>query len=200
MFNKSLLTKTKLMKKLYLPITVIICTAFITVSANELNTNNELFNKTDVVSVTTKSSMQPTAYGNYFSLGTGFGRSYGGFGFRAQFRRGDSFAFGPHLGMGYTPNTIGFPLFMNIGMKIFFFNPIYLDLQFGVFGENSAWITSTIYDEWPAWGPTLMTGADINIGKMFGINFAGGISLDMGGMDIFFPAFDIGFFIRFQKD
>ncbi|MCD4832653.1 MAG: hypothetical protein K8R31_02580 [Bacteroidales bacterium] len=136
-----------------------------------------------------------TYYEKHFSLGAGFGRSYGGIGVRAQWRLGEDFAFAPHLGLGYTPNNIGFPIFLNAGLKMYFYKPVYIDLQFGVFGENSQYIDDYI-DEWPAWGPSFLAGADINLGEMFGINFGGGISLDIGGTEIF-PAFDLGFFIRF---
>jgi hypothetical protein len=138
-------------------------------------------------------------YNRYFSIGSGYGRSFGGFGVRVQWRGSGNFAFGPHIGLGYTPNSIGFPIFVNAGCKMFFYKPFYADIQFGVFGENSEYIDSWsggYTDEWPAWGPSILGGMDLNISEMFGINAAGGISLDIGGTEIF-PAFDIGFFIRF---
>ena len=158
--------------------------------------------------------------GNYFMLGIGTGPSYGGVGIRSQFRFGGTTGFGIHAGIGTSPGagpweeTAPFgggdpeSIHASAGIKFFPYKGIYINTQFGLFGKN--YYYDYYYDyygngefvgtEYVIYGPSLLTGVDMEWGDKigFGFNAAIGVSFLIGGWNNeFVPVADLGFIIRF---
>ncbi len=137
--------------------------------------------------------------GKYVMLALGLGNSYGGMGFRFQFRTGANFGFGLHAGVGYDPGSES--VRASGGLKIFPYRGFYLNGQFGLLGRES------YYDNWwggnidrNLYGPSFLVGGDWNWGRRvgFGFNAALGLSMALNARyDDILPAFDLGFVIRF---
>jgi len=138
--------------------------------------------------------------GNYFSIATGYGNSYGGLGFRLQYVTPGNVRVGIHGGAGYFPSMGGWLLFSG-GVQIYFWDEMYVDAQFGAFGayENAYWSDyDSHYDSGRLWGPSLLIGYDWFVTDHFGFNLATGASLDVGdyGGGVTW-AIDGGFVFRF---
>jgi len=165
---------------------------------------------------------QSTEYrGKYFLLGAGYGNSYGGIGVKFAGRFGSQLGFGFHAGLGYFPfittdsqgeldNTGEGAILFSAGAQLFFYKWLYVDLQFGSFGQEWSY-TSTYYYSGSysyydytsnletLYGPSLLVGGDFIFGKRFGFNAATGFSVninDNASTEIVF-ALDIGFIVAF---
>ncbi len=148
--------------------------------------------------------------GNQFTIGTGYGNSYGGAGMRVQMRVGGNVGFGFHAGVGYFPDA---PVLASAGIKFFVFRNLYINAQYGLTGWEHTWSS---YDYWDSsggsysydydegqllHGPSLLTGGDWTWGSKigFGFNAAIGVTYNVNtktGSD-FVPALDLGFLVRF---
>ena len=139
--------------------------------------------------------------GNYFSIGTGYGNSYGGIGVRVQGRFGGNQGFGVHGGVGYFP---GAPVLGAAGLKFFPYKDIYINAQFGFSGvESGYYYWDDYYNDYYSrvlFGPALMTGVDMTWGRKVGFGFNAGIGasyfINARYQEIWL-ATDLGFIIRF---
>ncbi len=131
---------------------------------------------------------------NYFSLGTGYGNSYGGFGVRAQWRMGGIQGFGIHAGVGYFPDA---PILASFGLKFFPYKDLYINTQFGLTGYESFYYSQKrllygtsflIGSDW-TWGGKIGYGFNAGFGITYNINTRYSKAIKM--------ALDLGFLIRF---
>ncbi len=136
--------------------------------------------------------------GNYFMVGTGFGPSYGGFGFKGQFRFAltKTQGIGVHAGVGAFPFA---PILGNVGVKYFPYKDLYINAQFGLNGIE-LYETYDFLAGKTLYGPSLLIGGDWTWGKKVGvgINAAIGASYYINAESFFhfFPTMDLGFIVR----
>jgi len=153
--------------------------------------------------------------GNYFMLGNGLGVSYGGVGLRAQVRFGGNVGFGMHAGVGYYPfygnwgdiTGVGYEgVHASAGFKFFPFRGIYIDTQFAYYGSGEEYYYwydeygyDSYWDNYTAYGPSLMTGIDQVWGKKIGIGFniGAGVTYMIEPFGEFYFVSDIGLIVRF---
>ena len=149
----------------------------------------------------------------YFSMGFGFGPSYGGIGFRSQARLGGITGVGFHLGGGWnflygsadTTKQVSLDDAFSVlaGVKFFPYRGWYMDVQFGQFGK----IATVSYEENKMiihridhpYGFVFTLGGDWFWGRHFGLNLGFGTALDLTAPESSntFPVFDMGFIIKF---
>ncbi|MBN1187435.1 MAG: hypothetical protein JXB49_34485 [Bacteroidales bacterium] len=138
--------------------------------------------------------------GNYFSVAVGAGNSYGGLGLSLQYLMPGNMRLGIHGGAGYFPLE-GENYFFNGGIKLYFWDYIYSDLQFGRFGIYSKSYFDPyigyITDYSIMYGPSLLIGYDWYFSDHFGLNVAGGASYDINVYKNITYALDLGFIVRF---
>jgi hypothetical protein len=140
--------------------------------------------------------------GNYFMIGSGYGTSYGGAGFRAQLRLGGKVGFGLHAGVGVSPEA---PVLASAGLKFFPYKGMYFDAQFGLTGVNPYYDeSSSAYDEKSHlyYGPSFLLGVDQVWGRKVGFGFNAGLGVTLNAnadedVDIIKLAIDLGFIVRF---
>ena len=147
--------------------------------------------------------------GNHFTIGTGYGNSYGGAGLRFQWRTGGNVGFGIHAGVGYFPNA---PVLASGGLKFFPYKGIYINAQFGLTGWEEYYEYYHYwngqyeefyynYDSHILFGPSFLTGVDWTWGDKVGFGFNAGVGFTYNiNVEHFSPvtlAIDIGFLIRF---
>lgn len=158
-------------------------------------------------------------HANYIMVGIGYGNSYGGLGAKFQMRFGGTLGIGFHVGAGYLPAGLATDgkmdgaFLYSAGFKFFFYKPLYIDFQFGVFGVEKYEI-STYYNGYysdysyfhydrtePLFGPSALVGGDFLFGKHFGFNGAVGASYNINDKKLFktdfYFALDLGFVFRF---
>lgn len=163
-----------------------------------VNTNNNQSSQNDEY-------IKPTIKkykGTYFVVGAGYGNSYGGAGFRAQFRVGRKVGFGLHAGLGLSPFSAG-GIGGSLGVKFFPYKGLYLNTQIGLIGTKKEKIYNynsndgyTIKDDLP--GVAIMVGIDQIWGDKVGIGFNVAIGPAISLKDeTVLPVFDLGFLIRF---
>jgi len=137
---------------------------------------------------------------NYFSVAVGAGNSYGGLGLSLQYLMPGNLRLGIHGGAGYFPIN-GDNYFFNGGIKLYFWDYLYSDLQFGRFGVYS----ETYYDQYIGYitdssimyGPSLLIGYDWYFADHFGLNLAAGASYDIDVYKNITYALDLGLIFRF---
>jgi hypothetical protein len=167
----------------------------------------------------------PEVYnGNHYLVGAGYGNSYGGSGFRLQWRTGGTLGFGVHVGFGCIYNEseglIPFTVLVSTGVKFFPYKSLYLNAQFGLTGFEYSNYYDPLLGIWEGrynklYGPSFLFGGDWSWGEKIGYGFNAGIGLthnlnashyryggiaDFGiGQDVnsFELAIDMGFQIRF---
>lgn len=146
----------------------------------------------------TQQIKQSRYQGNYFSIGLGGGNSYGGFGLELQYMTPGKMKLGIHGGAGYLPFG-GDPSFLySGGIKLYFWNYLYLDLQFGAFGVYGKVNSNSSLNEYSLmYGPSLLIGYDWYFSNHFGLNVAVGGSYDLDVYKNFTIAADLGFIFRF---
>ena len=140
---------------------------------------------------------------NYFAIATGYGNSYGGLGLRLQGRFGGKLGFGVHGGVGYFPG-LGGAVLASGGLKFFAYKGLYINAQFGSFGKEQRYEYSyssysgysSDFNERVLLGPSFLVGSDFIFGKRFGLNVAGGVSIDLESENPY-GAIDLGFIIKF---
>jgi hypothetical protein len=151
--------------------------------------------------------------GSYlFSLATGVGASYGGMGFRFQARLGGATGVGFHIGTGWdfpyltdSITKIVVPCCFSVlaGVKFFPYHGWYLDVQFGNFGRVATVTIEEnkmiIHKVTTPYGFVFTLGGDWFFGRTFGLNLGFGTALDLTAPESSntFPAFDMGFIIKF---
>jgi hypothetical protein len=118
-----------------------------------------------------KSQFHKVPYkGKYFSIAAGIGQSYGWFGFRGQYRYGNTVGVGIHTGAGTTCYGLGY----SGGIKLFPYRDlIYLNIQYGVVGLVGG--SSNEPDNWKyVHGTSFLVGTDWIFWRKIGmgINFA----------------------------
>ena len=148
----------------------------------------------------------------YFSMGFGFGPSYGGIGFRTQARLGGITGVGFHLGGGWnflygsadTTQQVSLDDAFSVlaGVKFFPYRGWYMDVQFGQFGK----IATVSYEEDKMiihhidkpYGFVFTFGGDWFWGRHLGLNLGFGAALDLTAPESsnMFPVFDMGFIIK----
>ena len=147
--------------------------------------------------------------GSYFTIGTGYGVSYGGFGLRGQYRMGEDQKFGIHLGAGYSFDDETF--LASAGFKYYAYKDFYINAQFGMTGYG----TTSVYVHWNGdyydydyyygvqYGPSVLLGTDMIVwgdNMQFGFNAAIGATYNINYWweddQIWFPVVDLGVFIR----
>lgn len=137
--------------------------------------------------------------GKYFMLGAGTGKSYGGYGLRAQWRFGHVQGYGIHAGVGYYPKA---PVLASAGVKFFPYKNLYIDAQFGttlmertiITGHWDSYVVgyisiptfvidSSYNASYIGYGPSILVGGDWTWGKKiaYGINFGLGASYVING-------------------
>ncbi|MFC2096358.1 hypothetical protein ACFLQ3_01505 [Bacteroidota bacterium] len=134
---------------------------------------------------------------SYFSLGTGYGRSYGGFGIRVQGRFGKTQGFGVHGGLGFNPTRAG-GLCFGFGAKFFYYRWLYLNAQIGNVYHKDYYD----YDYWDDYygseayfGISILTGGDFFFGDHIGMNVAIGPTIvPDDGVTL---GMDLGFIVKF---
>jgi len=145
---------------------------------------------------------QTRKQGNYLSIAAGGGNSYGGLGLSLQYTTPGNIRFGIHGGAGYFPLG-GYPTFLYAGgVKLYFWDYLYLDAQFGSFGtyQKIYWISAyeTTSEGGILYGPGLLLGYDWFFGDHVGVNVAAGASYDIGEyLQDFEFALDFGIVFRF---
>lgn len=166
---------------------------------NEKNSVNERY----PAGLDKKGRMQIRKQGNYLSVAAGSGNSYGGLGLALQYLSPGSLKFGIHAGAGYLPFG-AVPTFLYAGgLKIYFWDYLYADLQFGSFGTYYKSYQQSPYEppvsvEGILYGPGLLLGYDWFFSDHFGINMAAGASYDIGEyLKDFELALDLGLIYRF---
>jgi hypothetical protein len=149
----------------------------------------------------TEKNLNLNKKGNYFSMASGYGNSYGGIGLRLQYVTKGSLRFGFHGGVGYFPYMGRDYVLYSGGIQLFFWYNLYLNAQFGHFGayEVNEYNSNTGYNEYwgTLYGPSLLLGYDFYISEHFGFNLATGFSLDVDYNDEFYWAIDGGIVLRF---
>jgi hypothetical protein len=165
------------------------------------NGKREKFTTTEDLSI--KNKMENIS-GNYFSIATGYGNSYGGIGLKLQYVTPGNVRVGIHGGIGYFPSLGGWLLFSG-GVQIYFWDYLYVDAQLGAFGAYEdpyfvddgfgGWVE---YESGRLFGPSLLLGYDWFITDHFGFNIATGASLDVDhyNNEIFY-AVDAGLIVKF---
>lgn len=161
---------------------------------------------------------------NYFTLGAGYGTSFGGFGMQMQLIFGQV---GIHGGLGYYPaSLISFETefgdyslddsyLANIGFKVYFDKErkFFMDLQYGAFGvqgyqlnyyyKSSSASQQTTAQQATLKGPSLISGIDIFFSDHVGLNADLGVSYNTVEIDYlqdlqkYWFAADLGILIRF---
>lgn len=150
-----------------------------------------------------KGRMQLRKQGNYLSIAAGWGNSYGGLGLSMQYLSPGNLKFGIHGGAGYLPLGAAPAFLYSGGLKIYFWDFLYADLQFGSFGTYYKIYQQSPYEppvsvEGILYGPGLLAGYDWFFSDHCGINIAAGASYDIGEyLKDFQFAFDLGFVYRF---
>jgi len=139
--------------------------------------------------------------GNYFSIGLGGGTNYGGLGLELQYMTPGKMRLGIHGGAGYLPFG-GDPSFLySGGVKLYFWDYLYSDLQygtFGVYGEVYINPFGSSFSEYSLmYGPSLLIGYDWYFSDHFGLNVAIGGSYDLNVYKDFTIAGGLGFIFRF---
>lgn len=146
-----------------------------------------------------------TQPGNFFSMGFGYGNSYGGLGLRLQYVTAGPTRIGFHAGAGYFSTSFGASsLFVSAGIQVYFWEDLYLNAQYGAFGiERNSWSfsngqsTSFRSEDRTLTGPSFLIGYDWFWTENFGGNLGVGLSFDTGGNTGSHFALDSGFFIKF---
>jgi hypothetical protein len=144
---------------------------------------------------------------DYFSLGLGYGNSYGGFGLKLQYVTPGQIRAGIHGGGGYFP-WIGGMLHASGGLQLYPWKNLYLDAQFGMFGvyrfimSNGSTTTTT---KKALYGPGLLLGYDFFFNGKYGLNIAAGASYNIHDISLYegdsasrkiYPRIDLGFVIK----
>ena len=143
---------------------------------------------------------------NYFSLGAGFGRSYGGVGIRAQGRLGKKAGIGFHLGYGYNPVQIGEydrggPCWA-LGVKYFYYKWLYVNIQVGAINYEEHISMDEQFTQ-SYFGVSLLFGGDFFFNDHIGLNVAIGPTYasgaDLVGIEraTVRATFDLGFIFKF---
>jgi hypothetical protein len=145
---------------------------------------------------------QQRKQGGYFSIAAGGGNSYGGLGLSLQYLSRGNMRLGIHGGAGYLPIGVEPAILYAGGVKFYFWDLLYADLQFGCFGTyyKTYWLNlyETASEGGLLFGPSLLLGYDWYFGDHFGINMAAGASYDIGEyLKDFTVAVDFGFVFRF---
>ncbi|MBP7508692.1 MAG: hypothetical protein KA807_12800 [Prolixibacteraceae bacterium] len=156
------------------------------------NTYPEVLNK--------KAKKDMRLQGDYLSIAAGVGNSYGGVGLSLQYLTSGSIKFGIHGGVGYFP--IGDEnFFYSGGVKLYVWNYLYSDLQFGRFGvyrkTNFDPINGNVTDYSILYGPSLLFGYDWFFSDHVGLNVAAGASYDIDVYKKITYALDLGIIVRF---
>jgi hypothetical protein len=134
--------------------------------------------------------------GNYFMVGAGYGNSYGGMGFKGQFRMGKTMGFGAHIGVGFFPYA---PVLASAGVKFFPYKDLYINAQFGFTGVETTTTWYTV-ERHVVYGTSLLVGGDWTWGKKIGFGFNAALGATYNFNSILLPfgiAVDSGFIIRF---
>jgi hypothetical protein len=122
----------------------------------------------------------------YFSVGVGYGNSYGGLGLRLQQRFGNKLGFGWHAGVGYFPGQVldmEPSVWFCGGAKFFWYKAWYINITYGTVArykqEQYYWGYYYGYqsEEGNLYGPSFMLGGDWFFNKVFGMNGALGVSV-----------------------
>lgn len=139
---------------------------------------------------------------NYFALGIGAGRSYGGIGLRLQARFGKTQGFGIHAGIGYNPTGIDAGCFA-VGVKYYYYRWLYANVQAGIINSEENIVNQSMYDAdyfdsnyetKYIFGVSILAGADFIFTKHIGLNVAVGPTIANGGVR---AGFDLGFVFKF---
>jgi hypothetical protein len=169
---------------------------FIQINAQDIisKTNAEIHTKKSIK----KEKKLKRLKGNYFTVSPGIGSSYAGIGLSLQYLTPGKLRFGFHGGAGFQEPG---DFCLTGGIKIYIWNYIYADVQFGRFGS---WETGTIdyygYTKTGSgilYGPMFLIGYDLFISDHFGLNFGAGITRDINHDKEIGPAMDFGFIFRF---
>src|SRR6056297_665780 len=131
---------------------------------------------------------------SYFTLGGGYGTSYGGFGAEFQYVNPWKTKLGFHGGFGYIPSDVGFFGF-SVGVQAYFWNNLYGDFQFGIFGTHKkTYYFGSYMEEWDEFmmGPKIMVGYDWFFIENIGLNTGAGLSYNMRYDSGLYFAFDLG--------
>ena len=166
-------------------------------SAGDQNSNSVRFSASSIK----QEKRQLRKYGNYFSVAAGAGNSYGGLGLSLQYLTQGRLKLGIHGGAGYFPLAGQAYLFTG-GLKLYFWDYLYTDLQFGRFGAYQKtyydYYNGYTYENGTLYGPSILMGYDWFFSDHFGINAAAGVSYDIGDyFKDFTYALDLGFVFRF---
>lgn len=118
---------------------------------------------------------------HYISFSPGVGLSYGGLGWRLQYRVGKEFGMGLHVGGGLTFDSFfGAGPRYNIGIKLFFLTYFYIDGSYGTIGTYYKKVYPYLAADEKAFsydGYSVMAGTDYFFNRTFGINLAFGVKL-----------------------
>lgn len=163
-------------------------------ASNEISPNVVVPNKTAQIEEPKQQSIKKKQKESYFSVGAGWGNSFGGVGLKLQFVINGKI--GLHAGGGYFNDEILY----SGGVQFYFWNRMYFDAQYGAFGTQEIWEFSnynSYYESKLLIGPSLLFGYDWYFTKHFGVNGAIGASYDLAEETDFWPAFDAGFIFKF---
>ncbi len=157
----------------------------------------------DATSQASSGSSYENEKDNYFALGVGVGRSYGGLGLRAQGRFGKQKGLGLHLGYGRNPGIGEHNDYGNcwaLGVKYFYYRGLYVNGQVGTvayeeFEDDEGYHTRGYF------GASVLAGGDFffnndhgGLNVALGITFGSPVSAEIRTVKI---TFDLGYIFKF---
>ncbi len=132
------------------------------------------------------------------TIGVGIGNSYGGFGIRYQQHLRIVKGLAWHVGVGaYKEVYLSNPaIFMNAGVKYFYYKYLYVDLSAGSLQQHARHDGLFI-----TYGTTLMTGLEYYLSHVFAVNLGIGIStkFDPAPVKVDYFTFDAGISFKIPK-
>jgi len=135
----------------------------------------------------------------YFLIGAGVGNSYGTYGIKMQYVSSGNTRFGIHGGVGYY-DTLGGWILYSAGVQLYYWNNLYVDVQFGSFGaysESNGYYSKYSSDSGLFYGPSLLLGYDWYITDHIGLNVAAGLSRKLNHNNDYLMAADLGILFKF---